>query len=152
MCNIRSAKHGLFCGLCYSNVKGRSNHAGHYRFKRRKDPLGGLCMALAKPSAAAPSAGANGAVADSEFVVLYPQLAEYVTGTRWDDGTDRESSSLLIFAEAGLWKCCLNDRALGRKLWATGTTLEGALAVLDSVLVSSGADWRPDKQPARSRR
>lgn len=69
-------------------------------------------------------------------------LYEYLTCAEWEDGSLRESSTLLCFVEDGRWKVCLNDRAASRSCWASGDSLLGALASLDAALASGAPEWR----------
>jgi len=71
-----------------------------------------------------------------------PQVAEYLATRCWDDGSERTTSTLLFFVDGGAFKVCLNDRANARSLWASGRSLEGALACLEAMLGSGGAEWR----------
>lgn len=76
------------------------------------------------------------------FGEVCPRLLEHLTCRVWDDGTPRETSTLLLFTEEGRWKCCFNDRALGRQAFVTGATLEGLLLALERGVESDGLDWR----------
>lgn len=79
-------------------------------------------------------------------------LCEYMTAGAWDDGQPRETSTLMVVAEEGLIKCCLNDRALGRSLWRSGATMDAALDALEAALVDPRADWRRRAPAPRGKR
>jgi len=72
----------------------------------------------------------------------FPLLAEQLTCVRWDDGSARETATLLLLAEGGAWKVCLNDRAQRRSLWLSGPTVGACLASLEGALGSGCAAWR----------
>jgi len=79
---------------------------------------------------------------DEGFGKKYPTLLEYLSTTKWDDGTPRDASKLSIFIEDGLFKCAVNDTDLKRSLYVSGDTLEGALRAAEKALQSPEADWR----------
>lgn len=79
-----------------------------------------------------------------------PALHEYLTLDRFDDGSPRERSNLLIFCEDGVIKCCLNDRANGCSLWRSGHDLLDVLTGMDGTLQKGTSDWRgARKSPAK---
>lgn len=89
--------------------------------------------------------------ADSEWCEAYPLLWEHLVETRWEDGSTRETSTLLLFAEDGRWKGCLNDRAEARSVFLAALTPEGVFEALEAGLRSEGLDWRakPPRTPSR---
>lgn len=143
------------CPQCYSNRKGRSNYPGHRWFRappqRRK---GLLRMALSRPSEPVSAGSSIQPLNDPEFKRRFPTLLEYLTQTTWDDGSPRQTSTLLIFVDDGVLKACLNDRACERALWVASGTLSGAIAELDESLADPHAPWRasrPGKGRGKSR-
>lgn len=76
----------------------------------------------------------------------YPQLYEYLTESKWDDGKPRERATLLVIAEGCRFKLWLNDKALGRSCWVSGATLEDALLSLDTGLAGDSLEWRRASQ------
>lgn len=60
-------------------------------------------------------------------------------------GANRKVGTLLVFAEDGKWKACLNDRDGGNYCFASSDALEGLLEALDRGLQSGGLDWRVSK-------
>lgn len=79
---------------------------------------------------------------DDLLMQQYPAMLEYLTLGVWGDGSARERSTLLVLWEEGVWKVCLNDRACGRSLWASGATCNDALEALEARLTDPAADWR----------
>lgn len=75
-----------------------------------------------------------------------PLLLEYLTATSFEDGSERETATLLIFAASGVWKGCLNDRAESRALWVSGVDVAGVLEALERALDTTTPDWRPTRQ------
>jgi hypothetical protein len=102
---------------------------------------------IARQSASS-GAGVNSpfAARDVGLEAEYPNLTEYLVLRTFADGSERETSTLLIFAVDGLWKVCLNDRAEGQCLWASGASHGDAMAALELMLESGSADWRRTRQ------
>lgn len=108
-------------------------------------------MALSKPVSAASGPNALGASAGSDCATLFPCLWEYVVSAQWEDGTPRVTASLLLFAEDGWFKLCLNDRACDRSAWASGVTPEAAFSSLEGQLAAGSVEWRR-KAPGTKKR
>jgi len=87
---------------------------------------------------------------DKETADSWPAWFEWMTTDVWEDGTARETSTLLVFVEDGLWKCCFSDREASRRLWVSGTTLGGMLGALDASLRTGEGDWR-EMRPSEPR-
>lgn len=151
MCENRSRVAGVWCGYCYANLKGRSCFSGHLKGRKGGGYATAKRMALVKPSVAGGVVQGGGKSVESEFATLHTCLAEYLTSEAWEDGSARITSSLLIFVEGGLYKACLNDRALERTGWATGPSLEACLASLDAAIASDGIEWRKSKAGYRKK-
>ena len=76
----------------------------------------------------------EGQVLHEFFTVLDPKLKVQKGGT------------LLLFAEDGKWKVCLNDRQTGMALWLSEDDLGPKFfQVVSDAMVSSKAVWRPHK-------
>jgi len=81
-------------------------------------------------------------VSDQRFAEEYPTIVEYLSTTRYEDGSERLPSALSIFMEDGLMKVACNDKDVKRSLYASGQTLSEALAALDAALASPSPAWR----------
>lgn len=79
---------------------------------------------------------------DPEFQERYPAVWEFVSIAKHEDGSRRQTSTLLAFVEAGCWKVCLGERESGLSLWAAGETLLEALEALEACLQSPSPQWR----------
>jgi hypothetical protein len=109
-------------------------------------------MALAKPRVAVNGKLlGQGKPEDQGFEHEWPTVFAYLTDDIWEDGSGRERSTLLIFAE-DVFKCCLIDKDNDCTLWASGRTLEDLLSGLESRLVDPEADWRKRKPPQPRKR
>lgn len=142
-----------WCGYCYAGRRGRCVYRGHFGWRAPVRRRRRWRWHVRKPTEE--DRGAVSAlrfVAESEWTTAYARLFEHLVEDRWDDGTVRETSTLLLFVEAGRWKGCLNDRALGRSCFLSADTPEGLLAAFEGGLADDGLDWRarPQKTPSRA--
>lgn len=106
-------------------------------------------MALKRPEAVSSGSRGGSNLGLGDAAGLFPVLVEYLSCEQWDDGTARQSSTLLLFIEEGCFKLCLNDRAASRKAWVSGRTAEEAFSTLESALAAGGVEWRQDKPSGR---
>lgn len=83
---------------------------------------------------------------DPGFAGSYPILWSYLTQNRWQDGSPRLTSSLLLFADDGVLKAMLRDREAGLCLWIAGATVSGLFDALEAAVSDAKADWRQDRQ------
>jgi len=98
---------------------------------------------MKKPTASAASGSADSnLMPDSKLRKSYPQVSDYLTMTKWDDGTARTPSTVTLFVEGGVLKAALNDREMKRSLYVTSMSLEGAIGLLEEALATDTADWR----------
>lgn len=86
------------------------------------------------------------------LAIAYPALWEWLTATSYDDGSPRQTSTLLIFVEDGQCKACLSDRDEDCSGWASGATLEGVMESLDARLTAGTLDWRAKRKQQQGRR
>lgn len=106
---------------------------------------------LKKPqSDAAAGADASGLASDPQWAETYPLLWSYLTQVAWEDGSSRETSSLLVFFQDGLFKVMLKDKALGRCLWAATRQPSCVWELLETLLQDPATEWRADRQPNSS--
>ena len=75
----------------------------------------------------------------------FPSIRSYLTDNKWDDGSERATSTLLAFAEDGMVKVCLNDRHNSRSAWASGKNMQAAMESLESALEADCVEWRGSK-------
>lgn len=89
-----------------------------------------------------------------EWAKRHPALQEYLTETKYPDGGERKTSTLMLFVDAGEWKGCLRDRDTSRTLWVTAGSLPELLTTLEATLASGGGDWRQEKawEPRRGKK
>lgn len=79
---------------------------------------------------------------DADFKATYPSITDHLTSARYDDGSNRATSTLLIFCDQGVLRVCVNDRDNNRSVFFTGETMESALMAAENALATNTADWR----------
>lgn len=83
----------------------------------------------------------------------FPTLIEYLTATQYPDGSKRETSSLIVVADAGGWRGCLSDKDNGRSLWKASDSVLGLLMALEQAAAEDDpAAWRQQGSTAGKRR
>lgn len=80
-----------------------------------------------------------------QLVRDFPCLFEYLTLTRWEDGTARVPSSLTLFLDEGRLKACLHDRDMGRVAFVAGWAPVPVLRALEEGLLEGTVEWRPSR-------
>jgi len=70
---------------------------------------------------------------------------EFLTETTYDDQTPRKTASMTIFVADACLKCVLNDKDMGRSLWAESDSLMGLFDELEGMLRSPAPQWRWDR-------
>lgn len=91
-------------------------------------------------------AAATAVPMEQETVTRWPFIWSHLTQTEWEDGTKRDTSSLLMFCQDGVIKGMLRDRDCGLCLWCAGSGILSLLDALEGLLGDPRADWRQDRQ------
>lgn len=79
---------------------------------------------------------------DEEMSKQYPILSAFLFQTTDDEGKKRKGSSLIMFAEDGVFKCGLRENNLGLSLWVTAHTVSSIWDALESKLNERPVPWR----------
>lgn len=84
---------------------------------------------------------------DPDFRERFPELFEHLTATCFegDRSQPRTTSTLLLFAQDGVWKGCLRDRADGTCCWIAAPGALGVFEILEAELAGGTAVWRLDR-------
>lgn len=102
-------------------------------------------MSIPRRVSDVPRAPDTPAAYDEKLGRLYPCVLEHLTARVYEDGGARVPCTLSIFAEDGVWKCCLNDKDTDSYCFVSGETLDGLLRSLEDGLSGGGLDWRRRK-------
>jgi len=138
-----------WCPLCYSGARGRGAYRGHAGFRViRPKRLETYEMALRRSASASSGVPAGHVGADPSWSSRWPVLASHLFDATFEDGTPRVTSTLMVLAELGVVKVCLNDREEARSAWVSGRTVDEALEALENGLAADSVDWRA-RQPGR---
>lgn len=100
---------------------------------------------------AAVKGGESSPFPDSKFAKDWPAVYEYMTESKYPDGTARKTSSLTLFCEDCQLKLCLTEKNEGLVLFAAGKTLQTALNALDGLLAGEETPWRKSQYGATQR-
>jgi len=83
-----------------------------------------------------------------EWLMAMPALAEFLTSSKYDDGSPRQCPTITVFYDHPLVKVCLNDRDQGLAAFVTAATVEGLWAALEEGLAKDSLDWRASQRPS----
>lgn len=75
--------------------------------------------------------------------LLADQLA--LTAYEGEPVGSRQTGSILLFPDAGVWKGMLKDKNVGKCLWVASESLLDIFAVLEGALADPVAVWRDDR-------
>jgi len=144
-------RRGQECYYCLEGYRCRRAYPGHRGYRHSAPKKGESISAMIKRNSGG-QGGPNGRPCSRDVVLEadHPLLMEYLTQTAFEDGSERETATLLIFAAEGVWKICLNDRAEDQALWASGSDVASAMEALERMLDTAAPDWRRTaKRPGR---
>jgi len=135
-----------FCPLCYEGRRCRRFHKGHFGYRKwlvQKERQ--MAQFLHEPSKGGAERLIQQSVEMCAMATSYPAVWEHLTESAWASGKPRTTSTLMVFAEDGLFKLCLHDRSSGRTAWLSGPSLTAALISLERGLEENTVEWRKDK-------
>jgi len=106
--------------------------------------MAGEFLRRAAESKQARAVDARSSYVDQAFAGTYPALFEFMTCTQFD-GKPRQTSTVTLVAEDGLFKAMLNDRENNQSLWVTAERHDEVFLVLESTLQAEPVRWRPNR-------
>lgn len=91
--------------------------------------------------------GAERHASPGALLEAFPNLGEFLTAGTFD-GTDdrREAPTVTLWAQGGLWKLSVKDRAEGLVMWLTAEKLLELLQLLELYCLEPEGPWRHDEQ------
>lgn len=78
-----------------------------------------------------------------------PALVEFLTCRTWEDGARRETGTVMLLAEHGVFKLWLNDRDADRSLWISGGSVLDLVGRAEEILASGAGEWRMGREKKR---
>jgi len=133
-----------WCGLCYSNIRGRTNAKGHVGFRSLPSLSGPIERFIVRKPVdlnGSPSTS-SGACPDEGWKKKYPTIVEYLTCGEWEEGGKRELSNLTVSIGDGCFLLALNDKECHRSLYTQAESLTEGLRLMEGVLAGGKAPWR----------
>lgn len=115
--------------------RGYQAYVGPYR-KPERD------IVMKKPDAKANAEIPDGTMPDPKFLTDYPSLSEYLSATKWDDGTLRKPCKLSVSVKDSGINLALNDDNFRQSCYSWGRGLQEALETMEEGLTSGQAEWR----------
>jgi len=89
---------------------------------------------------------------ESQYWLEKPNLIEFLSTLTWPDGAVRFTGTILVFRDAGLWKCCLKDRDAQQSTFVSAPTLDELFRRCDELLGTGGGEWRSERPSGKKGR
>ena len=110
-------------------------------------------MSLSRRSKAAePGSSSDAPFPEKGAWASLPDLLAFMCQQHWEDGSSRQTGTMMLFTESGVWKCWLHDRDASQGCFLSSSTLEGVLKKANEIAGGAGGDWRPDRKEGRKGR
>lgn len=137
-----------FCPFCYEGLRGRRLWIGHLAGPLRpRLPEKGRNVHMRRRRVKEENKGQAPVYQDCEGTGLFPNLAAFIRDQQYDDGTVRETGTILLFVEDGRYKVWLHDRDTACSCFVTNTTLCNLLEAAEVALGQDNLEWRADRDP-----
>jgi len=72
----------------------------------------------------------------------YPNLSEFLSCTKWENGEVRLTGSMSIFTQLGVLKMCITDKSMNRMTFVEAPTFDELLACADAAICDANTVWR----------
>jgi hypothetical protein len=106
-------------------------------------------MALVRRSGGGGAPVGDVAALDASISAVSPTLVEWLTTLKWENGDKRQTGTVMVLAEDGVWKAWLHDRDGRCSGWLSAGSLFDLLVAIEEGLVNNSVNWRADKAPGR---
>lgn len=136
---VRYTREGFLLGACCVNCDPRGGWAEYDRVELE------VWTMLTKSGTSSRQVAGALSVSDAAGAAEWPTLFSYLTQTAWEDGSARDTASLLIFQQDGHLKFMVRDRASGLCLWGASPTLSELLLSVELTLTDPASVWRLDR-------
>lgn len=153
MAKCKRARSGAWCGQCYSGLRGRGVFPGHFGYHRTEARKGRRCHMLKRSDSANSSGGGLSKGPDiCGLAMTFPTLFEFLSLSRWPDGSLRSTGTITLIGEGALLKAAVHDRDGSRSAFVSARTLTVLFEEIEEGLVKDNLDWRDKAQESGKRR
>jgi len=83
---------------------------------------------------------------DKVFNGQYPNLSAFLSQQEWEDGSTRQTGTMIIFVQDGQLKMCISDRDGQKNAFITAPTLQLLYDLAEMGLDDNALDWRTMKR------
>lgn len=140
-----------WCPLCYAALKGRQVRRGHWGWRptARRKGAWHVTYLRKRGSSSSKSDGSGGCAAPADEQERWAALLEHLSASAYPTGEERETGTILLFAEGGRLKACVSDRDQNAVAFVTGSGLLSLLSSVEDGLRDDTLDWRGQKKRQR---
>lgn len=90
-------------------------------------------------------------VPESAYWLGFPSVIEFLSVSKWADGTSRSTGTIMVFMEAGLWKAWVNDRDACQACFLAAQTVQELLERVEEAVSTGKGDWRAQRGKGRGK-
>lgn len=130
------------CSLAWYKGGVCVEHCRHFQTKKGWCYAMGLQSLRERLSGEGRTSTATNAPEDAAFQKKFPALWSFLVQTQWEDGTSRETGTVLIFVEDGVLKACASNRDSGHVAFVASQTVADLWGKLEKGIDGDSLDWR----------
>jgi len=135
-----------FLGTVFVPAAGRHPIDGFFELK-------GLALMLLRKKGSAEAAPATpSAVFAAEDIARWQNVLDFLSVSRYPDGSARTVGSLVLFCEDNRVKCCVCDKDNGLVAFQTADGVAALLEHLNVALEADSLDWKADSRGKSKKR
>ena len=101
--------------------------------------------------AASGDGSAPAAEPEGKYWLSLPCVVEFLSLSKWPDSSSRQTGTVMLFRESGLWKAWVHDRDALQGLFVSAGSLQGLLREIEEAVGTGKGDWRADKKGAKGK-
>lgn len=136
-----------FCTVCSFRVPpDRTGDTPLYQLAREE-----MSKFIKKAVVKFTAAGPGPVPKDPDFAKEYPAAWEFLSLDK-DDNKPRQTATMTMWVQDGMWKLSFNDRETNLGMFLTAPTFAKLLAVLEAALVCDDPPWRTRQQDGSTSR
>lgn len=133
----------VFCGGCYTNLRGKTSYRDHRRCFLSHSFANILeRVTMKRDDNVSTRKKGEWSCPDSAFLKSYPLLAAGLCDIWWEDGKPREPWTMTVRFEEDAVHLCLNDKSKGQGAYTTGESLQDVFRLVEAALGAQTLSWR----------